>query len=189
MTFLSLFTKELRVRMRRERTMWIVISYVLLMGLLGWFFISRSTISLGYSSSGLSDTGVILYTLLVQAQLFLIIFITPALTASTVNGEKEQQTYDLLLCSRLSSFSLVAAKLIVSLLNTLLLIAAAIPLFSLVFFLAESRWYNSFMGYSYFLRQRSPSVHLGSFVPRFFSVPESPRQSAIWRVSSGSSCP
>ena len=134
MTFFSLLLKELRVRMRRERTMWIVICYVLLMGLLGWFFISRSTISLGYSSSGLSDTGVILYTLLVQAQLFLIMFITPALTASTVNGEKEHLTYDMLLCSRLSSFSLVAAKLVAGLLNTLLLIAAALPLFSLVFF-------------------------------------------------------
>ncbi|HEY4388570.1 MAG TPA: hypothetical protein VGN34_29310, partial [Ktedonobacteraceae bacterium] len=53
---------------------------------------------------------------------------------ATMNGEKEQQTYDMLLCSRLSSFSLVAAKLVAGLLNALLLIAAAVPLFSLVFF-------------------------------------------------------
>jgi ABC-type transport system involved in multi-copper enzyme maturation permease subunit len=134
MTFFSLLLKEFRVRMRRERTTWIILSYVLLMGLLGWFFVSRSTISLGDSSSGLSDTGVILYTLLAQTQLFLLLIITPALTASTINGEKERQTYDMLLCSQLSSFSLVAAKLLAGLLNALLLIAAAIPLFSLVFF-------------------------------------------------------
>jgi ABC-type transport system involved in multi-copper enzyme maturation permease subunit len=134
MIFLSLLVKELRVRMRRERTTWIVISYVLLMGLLGWLFVSRSTISLGYASSGLSDTGTTLYMLLAQSELFLIIFIIPALTASTINGEKERQTYDMLLCSGLSSFSLVAAKLTASLLNALLLIAAAIPLFSMVFF-------------------------------------------------------
>jgi ABC-type transport system involved in multi-copper enzyme maturation permease subunit len=134
MTFISLLVKELRVRMRRERTMWIVIGYVLLMGFIGWFFISRSTLSLSYSGSGLSDTGLVLYTLLAQGQLLLIIFITPGLTATTMNGEKEQLTYDMLLCSRLSSFALVAAKLAAGLLNALLLIAAAVPLFSLVFF-------------------------------------------------------
>jgi ABC-type transport system involved in multi-copper enzyme maturation permease subunit len=51
-----------------------------------------------------------------------------------VNGEKERQTYDLLLCSNLSAFSLLGAKLIAGLANVLLLIAASLPLFSLVFF-------------------------------------------------------
>jgi hypothetical protein len=40
----------------------------------------------------------------------------------------------MLLCSRISSFSLVAGKLVAGVANTLLLIAAAVPLFSLVFF-------------------------------------------------------
>jgi ABC-type transport system involved in multi-copper enzyme maturation permease subunit len=60
--------------------------------------------------------------------------ITPSFTATAVNGEKERQTYDLLLCSRLSAFSLVTGKLTAGLMNALLLICASIPLFSLVFF-------------------------------------------------------
>src|SRR6266566_4785 len=104
MTFAALLTKELRLRLRRERTIWVLISYLLVMTLLGF------------------------------VQLFLIMFITPAFTTTSINGEKERQTFDLLLCSRLSAFELVAGKLVAGLANALLLIAASIPLFSLVFF-------------------------------------------------------
>lgn len=134
MTFLALLTKELRLRMRRERTIWVIIVYILLMGLLGWFFINSFNNGYGYNAYNLNTVGTQLYTLLSQVQLFLILFITPAFTSTAVNGEKERQTYDLLLCSRLSSFSLVAGKLVAGLANALLLIAASAPLFSLVFF-------------------------------------------------------
>lgn len=134
MTFLALLTKELRLRLRRERTTWVIIIYILLMGLLGWFYISHFGGYNSYTSNGLSETGVNLYYLLSMVQLFLIMYITPAFTATAVNGEKERQTFDMLLCSRLSSFSLVSGKLIAGLVNAILLIAASAPLFSLVFF-------------------------------------------------------
>jgi ABC-2 type transport system permease protein len=134
MTFFALLTKELRLRLRRERTIWVIILYLLLMGILGWFFINRFGTYNGYGGNGLSDTGVNLYYLLSMVQLFLIMYITPAFTSTTVNGEKERQTFDMLLCSRLSAFTLVSGKLIAGLVNALLLIAASAPLFSLVFF-------------------------------------------------------
>lgn len=134
MTFFALLTKELRLRMRRERTIWVIVVYILLMGLLGWFFVSRFSSVNGYGPYNISDTGVTLYILLSQVQLFLIMFITPAFTSTTINGEKERQTYDLLLCSRLSALSLVSGKLVAGIANALLLIAASVPLFSLVFF-------------------------------------------------------
>jgi ABC-type transport system involved in multi-copper enzyme maturation permease subunit len=134
MTFLALLTKELRLRLRRERTIWVIIIYILLMGLLGWFYISHFGGYNGYNNNGLSETGVNLYYLLSMVQLFLIMYITPAFTSTAVNGEKERQTFDMLLCSRLSSFSLISGKLIAGLVNAILLIAASAPLFSLVFF-------------------------------------------------------
>jgi len=60
--------------------------------------------------------------------------VTPAFTSTAVNGEKERQTFELLLCSQLSSFALVSGKLVAGLVNALLLVAGTIPLFSLVFF-------------------------------------------------------
>ncbi|GCE06254.1 ABC transporter permease [Dictyobacter aurantiacus] len=133
MTFMALLIKEMRLRMRRERTIWLVVSYILLLGLLGWFYISVSSNNAVYGNNWAS-IGLGLYSILLTVQLLLIIFITPAFTSTAVNGEKERQTFDLLLCSRLSSTSLVTGKLLAGLLNALILIAASIPIFSLVFF-------------------------------------------------------
>jgi ABC-2 type transport system permease protein len=135
MTFIALLTKELRLRLRRERFVWLIIIYLLVMGLLAFGFLQRANVfSGGYQGYLLSQIGAQLYALLSFIQLFLIVFIAPAFTATAINGEKERQTFDLLLCSKLSAFSLLAAKLIAGLVNVLLLIAASIPLFSLVFF-------------------------------------------------------
>lgn len=134
MTFLALLTKEMRIRMRRERTIWVVVAYILLMGLLGWLVISSSGRSASTVVNNWSSIGYLLYTLLLMIQIFLILFITPAFTATTINGEKERQTFDLLLCSRLSPFSLIGGKLLAGMMNALLLIAASLPVFSLVFF-------------------------------------------------------
>lgn len=134
MPFAALLIKELRSRFRRERTVWIIIVYVLLMSLIGWIIVSRWTNSSSYYYGGFSDAGTTLYTFLSMIQLFFILFVTPAFTSTAVNGEKERQTFELLLCSQLSSFALISGKLVAGLINALLLVAGTIPLFSLVFF-------------------------------------------------------
>jgi ABC-type transport system involved in multi-copper enzyme maturation permease subunit len=135
MTFTALLIKELRLRLRRERFVWLIIIYLLVMSLIGFGFLQReNAFSGGYQGYLLSQIGAQLYALLSFIQLFLIVFIAPAFTATAINGEKERLTFDLLLCSKLSAFTLLAGKLIAGLVNALLLIAASIPLFSLVFF-------------------------------------------------------
>ena len=135
MTFSALLTKELRSRLRRERSIWLIIAYLSVLGLLGFVFLVRANAFSGGSRVYLlSQTGAQLYALLSFVQLAWIVFIAPAFTSTAINGEKERQTFDLLLCSKLSAFSLLTGKLIAGLANVLLLIAASIPIFSLVFF-------------------------------------------------------
>src|SRR5258708_11233424 len=135
MTFAALLTKELSSPLRRERFVWVIIADLLVLGLLGIGFLQReNALGGGYQGFLLSQIGAQLYALLSFVQLFLIVFIAPAFTSTAINGEKERQTFDLLLCSKLSSFSLLAGKLVAGLTSALLLIAASIPLFSLVFF-------------------------------------------------------
>lgn len=130
MTFLALLTKELRLQLRSERTIWVIILYILGMGLLGWTIINSQQ----QSPLAWTTMGIQLYTTFSYVQIILILLITPAFTASAVNGEKERQTFDLLLCSRLSSWALVGGKLCAGLGNALIVIAASLPLFSLAFF-------------------------------------------------------
>src|SRR5260370_8580786 len=102
MTFAALLTKELRLRLRRERTIWVLISYLLVMTLLGFLFISRNNPSNGYTVSTL---GYGFYTLLAFVQLFLIMFITPAFTTTSINVYKRRQTFYLIFFSPLSPFT------------------------------------------------------------------------------------
>ncbi|HEY4036869.1 MAG TPA: ABC transporter permease subunit, partial [Ktedonobacteraceae bacterium] len=132
--FQALLTKEMRVCLRRERTIWVLIIYILLMGLLGWFSLNTNSNYNNPGSKGLSSVGLSLYQLLTTVQILLITFILPSFTATAVNGEKERQTFDMLICSCLSAFSLVTSKLIAGLINALLLIGASVPFFSLVLF-------------------------------------------------------
>ncbi|HLL79136.1 MAG TPA: ABC transporter permease [Ktedonobacteraceae bacterium] len=135
MTFTALLVKELRTHLRRERAIWTVVAYLTILGLLGFVFLLRANaFSGGYRVYLLSQVGAQLFALLAFLQLLWVVFTAPAFTSTAVNGEKERQTYDLLICSRLNAFSLLSAKLIAGLANVLLLIAASLPLFSLVFF-------------------------------------------------------
>ena len=135
MTFTALLTKELRSRLRRERSIWLIIAYLCVLCLLGLVFLLRANAFSGGSRVYLlSQTGAQLYALLSLVQLAWVVFISPAFTSTSIDGEKERQTFDLLLCSKLSAFSLLTGKLIAGLANVLLLIAASIPVFSLVFF-------------------------------------------------------
>jgi ABC-type transport system involved in multi-copper enzyme maturation permease subunit len=134
-TFSALLMKELRSRLRRERSIWLIIAYLSVLALLGFVYLQRANAFSGGSRVFLlSQTGAQLYALLSYVQLAWIVFIAPAFTSTSINGEKERQTFDLLLCSRLSAFTLLAGKLIAGLANVLLLIAASIPIFSLVFY-------------------------------------------------------
>jgi ABC-type transport system involved in multi-copper enzyme maturation permease subunit len=111
MTFLALLTKELRLRMRRERTIWVVVLYILLMGLIAYFYVGRFANFNGSGGMTLNDIGTYLYMLLSMVQLLLIVFITPAFTATAVNGEKERQTFDLIHNQRGSGLLVVSQKL------------------------------------------------------------------------------
>src|SRR5579872_1162956 len=57
----------------------------------------------------------------------------PALTATAIAGERERQTLDLLLCTRVRPATIVVGKLFSSLLFALLLLVASVPIFSMVF--------------------------------------------------------
>jgi ABC-type transport system involved in multi-copper enzyme maturation permease subunit len=63
----------------------------------------------------------------------LLAFITPALTAGAISGERERRTLELLLVTRASPLGLVAGKLLGSLLYVLYLLVASLPAFALVY--------------------------------------------------------
>jgi hypothetical protein len=76
--------------------------------------------------------GATLYQILAPLQLALALFFAPLLTASAVAQEKDRRTLTLLLMTNLTNSELVLGKLFASLLQVLVLLAAAAPLFFLI---------------------------------------------------------
>lgn len=126
--------KEFRLRMRTPRSAFIVLAYVLVMGLLAMAIIYMTT-SDGMNGSGRLDPGVsrIIFYVLSIGQLVLIAFMTPALTAGVISGEREKQTLNMLLTTQQSSATIILSKLLSSLSFMTLVILATLPVYSIVF--------------------------------------------------------
>ena len=73
--------------------------------------------------------GTILFQILAPLQLSLAVFFSAMLAASAVAQEKDRRTLILLLLTRLSNSELVLGKLFASVLNVLVMLAAALPVF------------------------------------------------------------
>ncbi len=124
--------KELKVRMRGWRSAGIIGSYLLILTLVA-LFIVYTTFMNPYSSTIDPQVSIGAYTGLAVIQFILIMFIVPALTSGAIAGERERQTLDLVLCTKLRPISIITGKLFASTSQTLLLIIASLPLFSMVF--------------------------------------------------------
>lgn len=124
--------KELKVRMRGWKAAGIIALYLLILSLVALFII-YTTFMNPYGSNIDPQVSIGAYTGLAVIQFILIMFIVPALTAGAIAGEREKQTLDLVLCTRLRPISVITGKLFASTSQTLLLVIASLPLFSMVF--------------------------------------------------------
>jgi ABC-type transport system involved in multi-copper enzyme maturation permease subunit len=128
-----LLNKELRIRMRTWRTFALVSLYLLGLGGFALLFFSAqfSAVRMGYNS--LSTIGQGLFAFLALFQFVLVVFSVPALVGNAISGERERQTFDLLICTQLTPFGIVLGKLTAALSAVVLLMLASLPLYGFVF--------------------------------------------------------
>ncbi len=77
--------------------------------------------------------GQAIFVSLAFLEMAFISFVTPALTASTISGEVERRTYDMLFATPLRPGRILWGKVVTALSYIMLLIVASIPLSSLIF--------------------------------------------------------
>jgi len=131
-------TKELRVRMRGSRAYWILLGYlgfIAVLVMVRYYTFSSEVASLGAGGSSADTLGAELFLWIIIPQIFLVLFITPAITSGTLTIEREQQTMDLLSMTPLTKFRIVIGKLLSAVMFTSLLIVSSIPLISICFML------------------------------------------------------
>lgn len=133
-------TKELRGRMRGRRAFVVLTLYLLLLSLFAWGIyqiqqqgIRSSSDPFGSGIPPSAAVGQALFSGLLVLETLLVLVLAPAMTSGAISMEREKQTLDLLVTTPLGTLALVAGKLLSALTYVFLLIAASIPLASIVF--------------------------------------------------------
>ncbi|AEG60887.1 ABC transporter permease [Desulforamulus ruminis] len=123
--------KELRQQFRSYRSVLVIFLYLMVLGgfALGFIYL-RWRSAPAFFQPGSSKE---IFAVLSVAQLGLLAFVVPGLTAGVISGERERQTLNVLLTTELSPLSIVISKMISSCAFTALLLFTTLPLYSLVF--------------------------------------------------------
>ena len=124
--------KELKVKMRGKRAVFLIGGYNLILTLLT-IFIIKTTMQNNYSMRVDPNNIFATYAFMAVMQFGLISLIAPALTAGAISGEREKQTLDILMSTTLRHGSIITGKLFASLSHIILLIISSIPIFSIIF--------------------------------------------------------
>ena len=128
-----IIVKEIRSRMRGGRAFITLTVILVLMAGLMYAMLQIILASTRYTTVLSPQIGQGLFSALAFLELFMICAVTPAVTAGAISGEKEKQTYEMLMSTPLSPTSILWGKLISALSYVLLLLFAAVPLASIVF--------------------------------------------------------
>ncbi len=126
----AVIAKDMRLRMRGWRWAGVTSLYA---GILAAIAIAFLLHKYSLAASVSRQAGIDLFQSLSFGQLFLIVFVTPASMAGAISGERQHQTWNLLVTSRVSTTSIVWGKLLTGAVVNLALIATSLPLFGLVF--------------------------------------------------------
>ncbi len=126
------FTREVAIAPRRTRVYFSRAAHAAALLLVCWTAWLLLTGTQRVRDVGdLARFGTTLFQILASLQLVLVLFLSAMLSASAVAQEKDRKTLVLLLLTRLTNSELVLGRLLASLLNLLVMLAAALPVFML----------------------------------------------------------
>jgi ABC-type transport system involved in multi-copper enzyme maturation permease subunit len=129
-----IMVKELRSRMRGIRAFAILTGVLVLLAGVSYLFYRIVLAATRYSNSPVGpQIGYTLLVALMSVEMLIVCFVTPAVTAGAISGEKEKLTYEMLLTTPLRPASILWGKLLSALGYVFLLLLASIPMASLVF--------------------------------------------------------
>lgn len=131
--FLPIYQKETRMSDRTGLLTLAVMVFNFLLSVLAmfqlWIMVRESAV---YGTTSYT-TMLQIYLMIAMLEILLLLLLIPALTAGTISGEREKQTLDLLLCSRIRPVDIVMGKLLSAWSTMIVLILTSLPCLSLVY--------------------------------------------------------
>ena len=134
--------KDLQVTARSMRFSWGLFAYeavVAVAFLLGLNPI-QSNIDSYYGEGNVYQDLMNLFPTLAIAQVCIVALIVPVMTASSISGEKERQTFDLMMTTCMSPLSIVFGKVSSAVLHVLFYVMGSLPVMALSFVMGGLSW-------------------------------------------------
>ncbi len=138
--------KDMQVAARSMRLSWGLFAYEAILAmafLLAMAVIQASSANI-YNNGNVYSSLVSLFPILAVAQVCIVALIVPIITASSISGERERQTLDIMLTTCMSPFSIVVGKVISAVLRILFFVAASTPIMALAFVVGGLSWGHLF---------------------------------------------
>lgn len=138
--------KDLQVTARSMRFSWGLFAYdaVLVLAFLLATAVIQASCDNYYSNSNIYSKLIYLFPVLAVAQVCIVALIVPIITASSISGEKERQTFDIMLTTCMSPFSIVLGKVVSAVIRILFFVAAGMPVMALSFVVGGLAWSSLF---------------------------------------------
>ena len=122
--------KDFRTRMRGNRAFILLSIHLLIIAVISILSYLSLKTSISYSNpiDNRTYSGKAIFGIILSLELIMVSFVAPALTASSISSERENQTYDLLRATLLPARRLVLGKFTSGFIFLLLLLFTSIPL-------------------------------------------------------------
>jgi len=133
--------KDLTIISRSSRFTWMLFAYVAVLAVI--FFAAIGIISSEYADESTIDVYsgyVYLFPVIGIIQLVIIGILIPIFTASAISGERERQTFDILLTTPVSRMSIAVGKLGSAVIRIMMFVIASVPLMAMSFTVGGLSW-------------------------------------------------
>ena len=135
--------KDMQVTVRSMRMSWGLFVYEAALAVTFLLALLVIQVDIGYMNSGnIYSALVYLFPVVAIAQVCIVALYMPIITASSISGEKERQTFDIMLTTCMSPFSIVFGKVISAVIRILFFVAASMPIMAMSFVVGGLSWSN-----------------------------------------------
>lgn len=159
--------REIKTSLRSWRMYVSSAIYLSIMFLAVFLFVSYTQFPLFSRGIDLQNT-IVFYLMFSGLQFASISFISPALTAGSISGERERQTLDLMILTKMSSFSIIFGKLLASLSSILIMLILSLPIFAIVLNYGGISLLDVFSMFAFFIINSCMLASIGIFFSTVF---------------------
>ncbi len=129
----AVLLRELRGRLRTPRSYWLLCGALLLVSSISLLIYSADYASMSGQSTFNGSSGHTVFLALVITALIAVNFIAPIMAAGSIAGERERQTFDLILLTELRPIDIIIGKIAATCAYCMLFVTALTPLMAITF--------------------------------------------------------